>query len=67
MVQGQSETVWVVVKVERGIPTDVEGFRDLQSAQICEEFFRADINPNDDETGIFEVQIQETAASGIAA
>lgn len=62
MPQRKPETVWVVVLVKSGIPTDVQVFRDLRSAQTREEFFRADINLNNDETGIFEVQIQETVA-----
>lgn len=57
MLQEQPELLWVVVKVQSGIPVTVEAYRDRQSAEIREQFWRKYMHPENDETGIFEVQI----------
>lgn len=58
MPQGQPELLWVVVKVESGIPVVVEAYRDRQSAEMREQPLRKDMHPENDETGVFEVQIE---------
>ena len=58
MPQGQPELLWVVVKVESGIPVVVEAYRDRQSAEMREQSLRKDMHPENDETGVFEVQIE---------
>jgi len=57
MEQKQAELMWVVVKVEGGIPVMVEPYRDEQSAQKKEQFLRTYMHPENDETGIFEIQL----------
>jgi hypothetical protein len=57
MPQQQPELLWIVVKVERGIPVMVEAYRDQQSADMREQFLREHMHPEYDETGVFEVQI----------
>jgi hypothetical protein len=58
MPQKQSELLWVVVEVASGIPVTVEVYQDEQSARKREQFLRAHIHPENDETGVFEVQIE---------
>jgi len=55
--QKQPELLWVVVKVESGIPVMVEVYRDRQSAEIREQSLRKYMHPENDETGVFEIQI----------
>jgi hypothetical protein len=57
MSHNESETIWVVVLVESGIPTLVEAYRDEDTARQREEILSEDVNPDYDEIGIFEVQI----------
>lgn len=54
--QSRPSLIWVVVKVESGIPTLVKAYQDRQSAVIREHLLRNSIHPENDETGIFEVQ-----------
>ena len=56
----QPETLWVVVKVESGIPVIVEAYRDKQSAEAREQYLRKCMHPENDETGVFEIQIGRT-------
>ena len=57
MLQRQPELLWVVVKVESGIPVMVEAYRDKQSAEVRERSLRKCMHPENDETGVFEIQI----------
>lgn len=52
-----SQTIWVVVLVESGIPTLVEAYPTEDDATIREQFLRDAINFDYDETGVFEVKI----------
>ena len=54
--QKQPEPLWVVVKVESGIPVMVEAYRDKQSAEMREQSWRKYMHPENDETGVFEIQ-----------
>lgn len=51
-------TVWVVVLVESGISTYVEVFRNSKDANYKKDSLVRTINPEDDEVGIFEVEIK---------
>lgn len=58
MLQEQPEVIWIVVKVESGIPVSVEAYRNRQSAKKRESLFRRHMHPENDETGVFEVKIE---------
>ena len=60
MSQTQGQSIWVVVKVWRGFPVLVEVYRDEQLAYTREQALRADINPDSDETGVFETCIRDS-------
>lgn len=51
-----SNIIWVVVKVESGIPVSVEVFRKPTAARHREEQLRAEMNPDNDEVGVFASQ-----------
>ena len=51
--------LWIVVKVESGIPTVVEAYRSRQSAEREERFLRENMHPENDETGVFEVLVED--------
>jgi len=53
----QSDLQWVVVKVESGIPVVVETFSRLEDAERQEDEWRLRMNPDNDETGIFEARV----------
>lgn len=54
----QSDLQWVVVKVESGIPVIVQTFSRLEDAKRLEDEWRLRMNPDNDETGIFEARVQ---------
>ncbi|MCG2770398.1 MAG: hypothetical protein L6435_18775 [Anaerolineae bacterium] len=54
----QSDLQWVVVKVESGIPVIVQTFSRLEDAKRLEDEWRLRMNPDNDETGIFETRVQ---------
>lgn len=58
MTHKQPELLWIVVKVESGIPVLVEAYRDKPSAERREQLLRIDMGPENDETGVFETQIR---------
>ncbi|MBI2305275.1 MAG: hypothetical protein HYU86_11100 [Chloroflexi bacterium] len=45
--------VWIVVKVESGIPVCAEAFHHQSSAQEREAQLRAELNVESDEVGLF--------------
>jgi hypothetical protein len=49
--------LWVVVKVESGIPASIQAFRSIKSAERCERRLNMDLRADYDATGVFEVQI----------
>jgi len=53
----QSRTFWTVISVHRKIPVSVEGLQSEEEAHRREKLIRDQINLQDDETGVFEVQI----------
>ena len=56
----QLELLWAVVKVESGIPVMIEAYRNEQTAMTREQCLRAHMHPENDETGVFEVQFQDS-------
>jgi len=58
MVKEQTELLWAVVKVESGIPVMVEAYQDRQSAEMREQSLRKEMRPENDETGVFEIEIE---------
>ncbi|MBC7265331.1 MAG: hypothetical protein H5T64_13410 [Chloroflexi bacterium] len=61
--KAQVETLWVVVKVESGIPVMAEVYQNEQSAKEREQCLRTFMHPENDETGVFRVQVQDAATS----
>ena len=53
------EPLWIVVKIESGIPVTVEAYRDRRSAEMREQAWRERMNPDNDESGVFEVQVRQ--------
>ena len=51
-------TLWIVVEVERGIPTLVEAFHREDWADQRADELRSEINPEDDEVAVFEVAVR---------
>jgi len=52
-----SQTIWVVVLVESGVPTLVETYLTEEKATIREQFLRDAMRLDYDETGVFETEI----------
>lgn len=53
----RTQKMWVVVEVQNGIPTLVRIFDEPVEARAYENNVRQDMHPENDETGIFEVEI----------
>ena len=49
------KNLWIVVKVESGIPVKVDIFQKQRDADRRQEYLRNGMNPENDETGIFKV------------
>ncbi len=49
--------LWVVVKVESGVPVTAEAYRDERTARRRERLLRKRMHPENDETGIFRIKI----------
>jgi hypothetical protein len=62
MLQEPHERVWIVVLVESGIPVMVEAFADRQGAERKQLTLRANMNLEDDETGIFQIEMPRSAS-----
>jgi len=57
MLQKKPELIWVVVEVHSGIPVMAEAYYDVESAVMREQYLRKHMRPEDDEVGVFEVQV----------
>lgn len=55
----EKKTVWVLVKAECGIPTEVKVFDDLAKAEKRRATWERNHNPEDDAVGLFETHINE--------
>lgn len=61
--QKHCESLWIIVKVESGIPVMAEAHRSRQSAELREQVLRRCMHPENDETGIFEVRVEQAIPS----
>lgn len=52
-----SDTIWIVVLVQSGIPVLAEAYRDQKTALKRERALRRKMRPDYDEVGVFEVEI----------
>ena len=59
MPQKKTQTMWVVVLVESGIPVAVEAYRDQRTAQKRERLLRNDMREEYDAVGMFEVEVAQ--------
>lgn len=57
------KTVWVLVKVESGIPIDVKVFDDFVKAEKRRTTWERNHNPEDDAVGLFETSINGSVPS----
>lgn len=53
----KSDYVWVVVLVERGIPTQVEAYSDERAAEQRGKYLVRDIQPDEDEVSVVRVRL----------
>ncbi len=49
--------LWVVLKVEHGVPVMIDAYRDKRSARRREEFLRQHMQPDVDQVGLFEIKL----------
>ncbi len=49
--------LWVVVKVERGVPVMMDAYRDKRSANRREKFLRQHMHADSDEVRLFEIKL----------
>jgi hypothetical protein len=54
----KAATVWVAVKVWRGILVEAKAFHKQHSANRCEATWRRHLNLNNDDTGVFELTVK---------
>ncbi len=50
-------TIWIAVKVWRGVPVEVKGFRKRTEGEKQARLWREEMNPDYDEAGVFEIKI----------
>lgn len=55
--------LWIVVKVESGIPVLAEAYEDEPTAEMREQSLRRSMRAECDETGVFEIQTAYRAHS----
>ena len=55
------EVLWVVVRVERGIPMMAEVYADERAALCREQDWRRGMNLNSDETGVFAARVRSAS------
>jgi hypothetical protein len=53
-----SKLYWVVVEVRSGIPAEISAFSTYEKANEYSESLRKNINLDNDETGIFEINLE---------
>lgn len=52
-------SLWVVVKVESGIPVLAEVYRCKRTAERRERLLRGQMNPENDEVSVFECRVND--------
>lgn len=55
MSKEKNHTIWVAVRVWRGFPAEVKGYKCRALAEKQETLWREEINPDYDETGVLEL------------
>ena len=58
-----NNAVWIVVEVRSGIPVEVKAFSSHKLAYEYSESLRKDLDLNDDETGIFQLEIESALSN----
>ena len=53
----EDSKLWVVVKVESGIPVSAEAYCSESHAVLREQALRKNMHPENDEVGVFETRI----------
>ncbi len=53
------DQMWILVEVRSGVPAGVQVFKDVRSAQSCEKELRKSLNLENDETGIFPINLKD--------
>jgi hypothetical protein len=53
------DNLWIAVKVERGFPTKVKAFYTETAALKQERIWRKQMNLDYDETGVFQIKMDE--------
>ncbi len=54
--QTQARRLWIVVKIERGVPVMIDAYSDKRSAKRRENFLRLHMRQGFDQVGIFEIK-----------
>ena len=49
--------IWVVLKVEHGVPVMIDAYRDKHSANKREKFLRQHMRPDSDEVAKFDIKL----------
>jgi hypothetical protein len=57
MTIGNRHKIWVAIRIERGFPVEVKGYRRRKFAEKQEQAWRKCINLDYDETGVLEMSI----------
>ncbi len=52
-----AKRLWVVLKVEHGVPVMIDAYRDKRSAKRREEFLRQHMRPEVDQVGLFQIKL----------
>ncbi len=52
--------LWVVVKIERGVPVMIDAFRDKRSAKTRAEFLRLHMRPDVDRVELFPIELEKS-------
>ena len=63
MLSQEKPKIWVAVMVWRGFPDEVKGYLDESSADRQERLWRRSMNPDYDETGVFQLVIEENTTN----
>ena len=54
-----AKRLWVVVKIERGVPVMIDAYRDKRSAKTRAEFLRLHMRPESDSVELFAISIDK--------
>lgn len=57
------QQIWIVVRVQRGLVSDIRAYPDEKLARRCERSWRRQMNPDYDEIGISAVYVKPKSKS----